>query len=283
MTTQQSADLPSQKSDATTALVTLERRDGIAVVTLNRPDKFNALNYAMFRQLCAVQRTIAADRSLRVVILQGAGGNFSAGLDIASVTAKPTQVLGLLAKWLPGNANLAQRVSIGWTRLPLPVIAVIEGYCYGGGMQIALGADMRIASANAKLSVMEAKWGLVPDMAGLASLRAIMPKDKALELTMTARVLDGAQALNLGMVTRLADAPFEEACLLANELKNRSPDALAAIKHSTHKSWSASLRALLARESWYQIRLLFGSNFRIAASRERGKTDKAYRPRQRFW
>lgn len=267
----------------TDAPVTLEYRDQIALVTLSRPDKFNALNYDMFQEICRVQKQLWRRRDIRLVIVRGSGGNFSSGLDIKSVIKKPTQPLGLLAKWLPGNANLAQRVSIGWSRLPVPVIAVIEGYCYGGAMQIALGMDFRIASPAARLSIMEAKWGLVPDMAGLASLRGIMPKDKALELTMTARVLGADEAASLGLVTWVDDDPMARALAFADELLKRSPDALAAIKLSTHKSWSASIRSLLCRESWYQLRLLLGANFRLAAAREQGKTDKPYRPRQRFW
>jgi enoyl-CoA hydratase/carnithine racemase len=267
----------------TASTVTVEYQGETALVTLDRPDKFNALNYEMFLDICRVQKQLKRQRHIRLVIVTGRGGNFSSGLDIKSVIKKPLQPIGLLAKWLPGNANLAQRVSIGWSRLPMPVIAVIEGYCYGGGMQIALGADFRIASPGAKLSVMEAKWGLVPDMAGLVSLRNIMPKDKALELTMTARVLDAAEAEALGLVTWVDEAPMARAQALADELLKRSPDALAAIKFSTHSSWSARIRSLLARESWYQLRLLLGANFRLAGAREQGKTDKPYRPRQRFW
>lgn len=263
--------------------VTLVIKDGIAFVTLNRPEKFNALNYEMFSEICRVQKQLARDRQVRVVILQGAQGHFSSGLDIKSVTSKPLQPLGLLAKWLPGNANLAQRVSIGWSRLPVPVIAAIEGYCYGGGMQIALGADFRFAAENAELSIMEAKWGLVPDMAGLVSLRGILPKDRALDLSMTARVINAGEAASLGLVTRVTAAPVDEAIAFAGELMTRSPDALAAIKGSIHRSWSGSIRRLLARESWYQARLLLGKNFAIAARRQQGKTDRDYKPRQKFW
>ncbi|WP_372872649.1 crotonase/enoyl-CoA hydratase family protein [Shewanella sp.] len=263
--------------------VTLEIKGELAFVSLNRPDKFNALNYEMFQEICRVQKQLQRRRDIRMVILAGHGGNFSSGLDIKSVVKKPLQPLGLLAKWLPGNANLAQRVSIGWSRLPVPVIAVLEGYCFGGGMQIALGADFRIAAPTASLSIMEAKWGLVPDMAGLVSLRNIMPKDKALELTMTARVLDAAEAETLGLITWVDENPLERALRLADTLLARSPDALAAIKLSTHKSWTSGIRSLLARESWYQVRLLLGQNFRLAGAKEQGKTNEPYRKRQRFW
>ncbi|MCL1038460.1 crotonase/enoyl-CoA hydratase family protein [Shewanella submarina] len=260
--------------------VTFEVKDQIAFVTLNRPEKFNALNFQMFLDICEAQRLIRRDSSIRAVILTGAGGNFSSGLDVKSVMKQPMQAVRLLFKWLPGNANLAQRVSIGWQRLPVPVIAVLEGHCFGGGMQIALGADMRYASPDSDFSIMEAKWGLVPDMAGLAMLRSILPRDKALELTLTAEILSAQQAAEYGLITRVYEQPGAEALAMADRIRQTSPDAAAAIKHSTHRSWLAGVRSLLARESWYQIRLLAGRNSKIAARRQTKDPGKAWSERQ---
>ncbi|MGL5408438.1 MAG: crotonase/enoyl-CoA hydratase family protein [Shewanella sp.] len=257
--------------------------EGIAYVQLNRPDKKNAINYLMFKQLDRAIQQIRRDRRVRAVILCGAGGHFSSGLDVKSVMSSPLQAVKLLFKWLPGNANLAQRVSLGWQRLPVPVIAVLDGCCFGGGMQIALGADIRIASANSQLSIMEAKWGLVPDMAGLVALRQIMPKDQALLLSMTAKVLSGSQALSLGLVTQISDNPLLAAQQLASELGHTSPDALAAIKLSINSSWSARLRSLLSRESLSQIKLLLGYNRKIAAVRQLKDPNAAYKDRQAGW
>ena len=260
--------------------VTFKVEEQVAFVTLNRPEKFNALNFEMFLEICTVQKLIRRDLSIRAVILSGAGGNFSSGLDVKSVMKQPMQAVRLLFKWLPGNANLAQQVSIGWQRMPVPVIAVLEGHCYGGGMQIALGADMRYASPDSDFSIMEAKWGLVPDMAGLATLRSILPRDKALELTLTAEVVPATQAAEFGLVTRVCDQPMAEAITMAGRIKQTSPDAAAAIKHSTHKSWLSGVRGLLARESWYQIRLLAGRNSKIAAKRQTKDPDKSWKQRQ---
>ncbi|MFB2800559.1 MULTISPECIES: crotonase/enoyl-CoA hydratase family protein [Shewanella] len=261
--------------------VTIE--NGIAYVQLNRPEKYNAINYLMFSELDRAIKRIKSNSQIRLVILSGAGGHFSSGLDVKSVMSAPMQAFKLLFKWLPGNANLAQRVSLGWQGLPVPVIAVLEGCCYGGGMQIALGADFRIASPDSKLSIMEAKWGLVPDMAGLVALRQIMPKDQAMLLSLTAKVLSGEEASRLGLVTQLSDHPMLSAQQLAQELLNTSPDAAAAIKLSINRSWTASIRALLCRESWSQVRLLLGKNRAIAATRQLKDPNKAYQDRQSGW
>ncbi|MGZ9897300.1 crotonase/enoyl-CoA hydratase family protein [Shewanella gaetbuli] len=266
-----------------TDLVTFELKNNIAYVGLNRPRKMNALNFDMFKAIDHVIQKIAKNRNITAVILFGAEANFSSGLDVKSLSKQPSKAVSLLFKWLPGNANLAQRVSIGWQRLPVPVIAVIQGCCFGGGMQIALGADMRIAQPTAKLSIMEAKWGLVPDMAGLASLRQIMAKDKALQLTYTADILSANEAQALGLVTEVVDDAMARAESLVKQFQQTSPDAIAAIKHSINKSWNGSIRALLSRESISQIRLLIGKNRLIAAIRQTKNPDKSYRPRQSWW
>lgn len=268
--------------------VRLERDEGIAYVTLFRPKKYNAINFKMFKELDSVVSELKKDRSVKMVILSGSAGNFSSGLDVKSVLNSPLQAVGLLFKWLPGNANLAQRVSCGWRSLPIPVIAVIEGCCFGGGMQIALGADIRIVSPDAKLSIMEAKWGLVPDMAGLVSLRELVGKDQAMLLTMTAKVLSAQESLDKGLVTEISSFPMGRAKEIASEICNTSPDANAAIKMSINKSWTASVRRLLSRESISQIRLLMGKNRLIAAKRNsedaKGVEIKTkYRDRQSGW
>lgn len=150
-------------------------------------------------------------------------------------------------------------------------------------MQIALGADFRIASAECKLSIMEARWGLVPDMAGLAGLRELLPKDQALKLTMTAEVLTAEQALTYHLLTTVAVDPMAEAIALAQTLIGTSPDANAAIKRSLNKNWRASIRQLLRRETYYQLRLLLGKNRKVAAIRQSKKPDEKYHDRQSGW
>ncbi|RYV04271.1 enoyl-CoA hydratase [Shewanella sp. OPT22] len=243
-------------------------KDQVAFVVLHRPEKMNALNFQMFKELDSAYRILKSDRTLRAVVITGEGEHFCSGLDIKSVMASKVSALKLLWKWLPGNANLAQRVSINWQRLPVPVIAKISGHCYGGGMQIALGADFRIVSPDSDFSIMESKWGLMPDMAGLANLRHIMPKDKAMKLTMTSEIIDANKALEYGLVSQVTADVESEVTKLIGQFRTRSPDALAGIKKGYYRNWSASVRSLLRRETWYQIKLLLGGNQRRAVYRQ---------------
>ena len=252
--------------------------DGIADVTLNRSDKLNALDMAMFRAIDKTIKQIKKDKRIRAVILSGSGPDFCSGLDIKSVMKSPKNAISLLFKWWPGNANLAQRVTAKWRQLPVPVIVAIEGRCWGGGMQIALGADFRIAHPDASLSIMESHWGLIPDMAGNKVLSQHLPLDHAMKLAMTAEKLSGTQAQELGLVTEVADQPLERATALAETLIQTSPDVLAAIKKLYVNNWHKTETAMLAKESWYQVKILSGKNQKIASQRAMGK-DKEYKTR----
>lgn len=256
---------------------------GIVTVALNRPDKLNALDMDMFHELDLVGKQLRKRKDIRAVILTGKNGTFSSGLDIKSVATSKQKAMRLLAKLLPGNANMAQRVSRNWRLIPVPVIAVIEGRCYGGGMQIVLGADFRFVTPDSELSIMEVRWGLVPDMAGMLSLREVVAKDVAMKLTMTGQIISGEEALKLSLVTEVCDDPMAEAQAFCRQLLQASPDAIAAIKNTTNRSWCGSERALLARETFSQIRLLLGRNFFIAGKRQRSKADIDYQHRQSFW
>ena len=260
--------------------------NGIATVSLTRADKRNALDLPMFQAIDRVIRQLNRDRQVRAVILRGDGEDFCSGLDIKSVLGNPLTGLKLLWKWLPGNANLAQRVSVGWRRLPVPVIAAIHGRCWGGGLQIALGADYRIATPDASLSIMEAKWGIIPDMGGTLSLRELVPVDAAMRLASTADILTGEQAKAIGLLTALASDPYADALKLAQEFSQRSPDSVAAVKQLYHRAWSPRARAVLARETLLQWRLLLGANQKIAVQRAKAQAEqqpeKPYRPRGRW-
>jgi enoyl-CoA hydratase/carnithine racemase len=260
----------------------LSHADGITTVTLNRADKRNALDLAMFQALDRCIRELRRDRRLRAIILRGQGEDFCSGLDIKSVLGNPLHGLKLLWKWLPGNANLAQRVSVGWRRLPVPVIAAIHGRCWGGGLQIVLGADYRIASAGASLSIMEARWGMIPDMGGTLALRELLPVDAAMRLASTAELLTAEQAQALGLLTGIASDPYAEALALAKQLTARSPDSVAAVKRLYHQTWSPRPRAVLARETLLQCRLLLGANQKIAVGREKDQPDTPYQARARW-
>ena len=248
-------------------LVSVENR--IARVRLNRADKRNALDMDMFMGIAAAQKQLARTRDLRTIILSGDGVDFCSGLDIKSIMSSRRAAIRLMWKWLPWRANLAQVVSTGWRDLSMPVIAAIHGRCWGGGMQIALGADFRIAHPDASLSVMEGKWGLIPDMGGTLAMRDIMHRDQAMKFAMTAETVDAQRALQAGLVTQISEDPERAALDLALQLAERSPDAVAAVKRLYRKSWNGR-GLVLARESAYQVRILAGANQRIAVRRQRG-------------
>lgn len=260
----------------------LDIRDHIATVTLTRGNKRNALDLAMFQALDRVAKQIGRMRSVRAVILRGEGEDFCSGLDIQSVLGHPLTGLKLLWKWLPGNANLAQRACVNWRRLPVPVIAAVHGRCWGGGLQIALGADYRIASPTASLSIMEAKWGIIPDMGGTLALRELLPVDRAMQLASSGDLFSAPQAQQIGLLHTLADDPYDAALALARECCAHSPDSVAAVKRLYHFAWSHNERAVLARETFFQWRLLLGVNQKIAVRRAKEQPDRPFVARQRW-
>jgi len=211
--------------------VSVRVEGGVADVRLARPEKLNALDGEMFEALVATGERLAADRSLRAVVLSGEGRAFSAGLDVASFMGRGGgRAVDLFARSPASPANLAQRAAWVWTEIPVPVVAAIHGVAFGGGLQIALAADLRFVSPDARLSVMEIKWGLVPDMSGTQTLRRLVRLDVAKELAYTGRVVGGAEAVELGLATHLADSPREAAFELAREIAARSPSAVRAAK-----------------------------------------------------
>ena len=247
--------------------VALSIADHVATVTLTRPEKHNALDGAMFQAIAAAAEEVAATAGVRVVVLRGDGPSFCSGLDVASFMSGegPVSMEGLLERKDGGRSvNLAQRVCTAWIDLPVPVIAVLHGNVLGGGLQIALGADIRIAAPDAKLSIMEAKWGLVPDMGITATLPRLVRSDVARLLTYTARVVCAAEAVSLGLVTRTAEDPHAAALELAREIASRSPDAVRAAKRLYDAAWPDPGDAALALETELQVGLL-GSPNQIAA------------------
>jgi enoyl-CoA hydratase/carnithine racemase len=235
--------------------VTAQVSEGIADVRLARPDKLNALDGAMFEALVAVGEKLAADRSLRAVVLSGEGRAFCAGLDVASFLGGGG-ARDLFARSGASPANFAQRAAWVWTELPVPVVAAIHGVAFGGGLQIALAADLRIVAPDARLSVMEIKWGLVPDMSGTQTLRRLVRLDVAKELTYTGRIVSGAEAVALGLATRVADAPRDAAFELAREIAGREPQAVRAAKRLLDASGVIGVEEGLLLEEELQRSLL---------------------------
>ncbi len=242
--------------------------NGVADVRLHRPEKMNALDRPMFDALAATGAELAADRSLRAVVLSGEGRAFCAGLDFGSFAAmagdggggEKGAGGGLLALYAGGPATLAQQAAYAWMSLPVPVVAAIHGVAFGGGLQIALGADLRIAAADARLSVMEIKWGLIPDMTGTQALRHLVRLDVAKELTFTGRIVSGAEAAEIGLVTRVAGDPLQEAHAIAAEIATKSPDAVRSAKALLDESVYAGLADGLRSEARRQAALLGSTN-----------------------
>lgn len=227
--------------------------NGVATVTMVRAEKHNALDQAMFDGLMNAAEQLAGDRSVRAVVLHGEGKSFCSGLDVASFMSGRAGTGVLLTREDGRLANFAQRVSYDWSLVPAPVIAAIHGNCFGGGLQIALGADIRIAAQDAMLSVMEIKWGLIPDMGITQSLPRLVPVDVAKELTFSGRIVSGSEAFALGLVTRTAEDPLASALALADEIAQKSPDAIRAAKRLYNEVWvSDDPSAGLARESELQ-------------------------------
>ncbi len=236
---------------------TLEILDNnIAIVTLNRPEKYNGLDMEMFDSIMKTAKTIKKNKKIRGVILRGEGKVFSSGLDVKRVTKSPASIIKLLVK--PGRkiTNLAQDVGYIWRQLPVPVIAVTHGMCFGGAFQIALGADFRYTTPDCEFSIMEAKWGLIPDMSGSITLRELVPVDVAKELTMTARVFDGNEAKALGLVTKVSDTPFEDALTFFGELESKSPDAIRYAKQLFNTTRTVSDKEALDVETKLQTKLI---------------------------
>ena len=258
-------------------LLRIEKQDGIATVYLNRPEKRNAMSFALLRELVSTAQNIQKDRSIRCVILTGAAHVFSAGIDLADLNSPKNKAYATWELIKPGQ-SLFQKAFLIWQELPVPVIAAIEGFCFGAGMQLALAADIRIAHPKTQLSIMESRWGLVPDMGLTRSIKGIIGLDLAKELTLTARIFDGNYAQQIGLVTHLDADPLAKAQLIAQEMLQRSPDALIAAKRVLHAMEHAPKKSLRLEKIW-QLKLLLGKNSQIARKKDKNP-ELQFLPRQ---
>ncbi len=244
-----------------TERVHITMADGVADVRLNRPEKLNALDPSMFEGLVEAGHRLAAERSLRAIVLSGEGRGFCAGLDFASFMAMGAEGgPRLLARDGTGIVNAAQRAAWIWTEVPVPVIAAIHGVAYGGGLQIALAADIRLVTPEAQLSVMEIRWGLIPDMTGTQTLRHLVRLDVAKELTFSGRIVTGHEAVALGLATRVEASPRDAALGLAREIAQRSPDAIRAGKRLLDASVAVPREDGMRLEEELQRRLIGSPN-----------------------
>jgi enoyl-CoA hydratase/carnithine racemase len=263
-----------------TQRVNLEVRDQVAYVTMVRGEKYNGLDFDMFVGLVDTARKIRRDRTIRAVILRGEGPAFSTGLDVGSFFGKPGKALRIFLKYGIKSTNLAQEAAWCWRRLPVPVIAVVHGRCYGGAFQIALAADFRFTTPDCEFSIMEVKWGLIPDMSGSVTLRELLPIDHAKRLTMTGELFDGRRARELNLVTEIADDPLVLAEALAAQIKTRSPDAVAAAKTLFQNTWAAGERRAFAVETRLQWHMFLSRNQRVALKAGMAKQPPVFGPRR---
>jgi enoyl-CoA hydratase/carnithine racemase len=238
--------------------------DHVAEVTLSRPEKHNALDVPMFEAILAAAARVKTEPGVRAVVLHGAGPSFCSGLDVMGVIGSGDGLEGLTAPLRGEVPNWFQRAAYDWIRVPVPVIAAIHGNCLGGGLQIALGADIRFATADARLSVMEVRWGLVPDMSITRTLPRLVGIDVAKELTYTGKVVSGSEALSLGLVTHVVDDPLAAARALAAEIALKSPDAVRGAKRLFDSAWTGPPEETLALEASIQLSLI-GSDNQVAA------------------
>jgi enoyl-CoA hydratase/carnithine racemase len=239
----------------------------VAEVALARPDKMNALDPAMFGAINDAIAQLRADARVRAVVLHGEGRAFCAGLDKGSlqgIAAQPGGGVGDLVPRTHGLANGWQQVAWGWRDLPVPVFAAVQGVAFGGGLQIALGADVRCVHPAAKLSVMEIRWGLVPDMAGCVLLSELVRPDVARELTFTGRIVSGTEAVALGLATRLSEDPLADARALARQVAASNPEAVRAAKRLFNTASPVDAARVLVAEAFEQQRLIGSPNQREA-------------------
>jgi enoyl-CoA hydratase/carnithine racemase len=255
--------------------VTVEITDGVADVRLARPEKRNALDGAMFAGLVTTGERLKSEPGVRAVVLSGEGPDFCAGLDFGWFQAmRDGQRLSVEVDLPPGHGParaIGQRAAYVWTEIPVPVIAAVTGNALGGGLQIALGADIRIVAPDAKMSVLEIKWGLVPDMTGTQLLPELVGRDVAKELTFSGRIVHAAEALALGLATRVDPDPRKAALELARSVAGRSPHAIRAAKRLLDLAGRVDLETGFAAEQQEMGALIGSPNQAEAVAAEFGK------------
>jgi enoyl-CoA hydratase/carnithine racemase len=249
--------------------VTVDLKDGVADVRLVRADKMNALDNAMFEALVETGERLKAAKDVRAVVLSGEGRAFCAGLDMGNFAQMASgerkggerSVDELVKGRTPAGANRAQQACYVWREIPVPVIAAVHGVAFGGGFQLALGADLRFVTADAKLAVLEIKWGLVPDMAGIVLMRGLIRDDVARELTWSGRIFSGDEALQMGLATRVCGDPREDALAFAREIALKNPHAIRAGKRLLNLAQSdADVSEIFLEETREQVALIGSAN-----------------------
>lgn len=240
----------------------------VATVTLNRAEKRNAVDFEMFDGIAAAADELAKNVSVRAVVLSGEGTDFCAGIDISVFGGDGigAGTADLMEPRTESGANYFQNAALCWRNLPVPVIAALQGSVFGAGFQISMGADLRYAATDARLSIMEIKWGIIPDMAITATLPGVVAEDRVRELAYTGRIVAADEAAVLGLVTAVVDDPLASATAVAHEIAGKSPDAIRAIKRLIGDSWPRDGATSLRREAELQVAVMAGDNQREAVA-----------------
>ncbi len=248
-------------------LVKISIENHMADVRFNRPEKYNALSFAMIDAMANAINRLAGEPGVRVVVISGEGKSFCAGLDIenfAALQSGENKFPDLTDRYQNRISNIYQHIGYGWKELPVPVIAAIHGVALGGGFQIAMGADIRFSTPDAKFSLMEMKWGLIPDMSITQTIRDVVSIDVAKELIFTGKVIKGEEAARLNLVTHVCEKPYEDAMTLAREIASKNPDAVRAAKKLINEVWHGDSGRGLLMESELMMTLM-GSPNQLAA------------------
>ncbi|GLI98107.1 crotonase/enoyl-CoA hydratase family protein [Sphingobium sp. BS19] len=255
--------------------VLLNVADGVAHVRLNRPDKMNAFDDVQFKALAGRIDEIAGRRDIRCVVISGEGRAFSVGVDLAAL-AESSDLRDLMPR-THGDANLFQQCGWGLRTLPVPVIAAVHGFAFGAGFQVMLGADIRVAAPDMECAMMEIRWGIAPDMGGIALLRGLVRSDVAREIVFTGKRVKAAEAAALGLVSHVADDPLAVAMEMARSIASSSPDAIRAAKRLLDLPWETNAATILMAESREQTALMASDNHREALTAAMEKRPPVYR------
>ncbi len=243
-----------------TELVTLSIDSHVADVRFNRPEKYNALSHDMIAAMADTINRLATMSDVRSVVISGEGKGFCAGLDFENFSAmqspRENKITSLTDRYEDRITNIFQHIAYGWKQLPMPVIAAVHGVAFGGGCQIALGADIRFSTPDAKFSIMEMKWGLIPDMSASQTIRDLVSIDVAKELIFTGKIISGEEAARLHLVTRTCENPHAEAINLAREIASKNPDAVRAAKKLLNEVWHGDSARGLMMESELETTLV---------------------------
>lgn len=267
-------------TDKTTSFhdrVTVSIDNHIAHVEMIRSDKMNALDKAMFDGLIESAAFLEDKKDVRVVVLSGQGRAFCAGLDMANFAAMAdaganteadadaqasgnVQTDGDLITRTHGDANNFQQVCQAWHNLPMPVIAAAHNVCLGGGLHVFLGCDIRYAAPETRFSIMEIRWGLIPDMGSTPLLPHLLRRDVIKELTFTGRIFETTEAKELGIVTQIHADPLAAAMETAALIATKNPIAMRANKMIINKAAYLSPADALMLESEVQQEIIGSKN-----------------------